>query len=103
MDLPLGPVLCTPARRLVFLVLPGAGAKVPDLLRRLGWPPESLDLTVHGEGSYVPAPPTRLAGGTSVQWARRPTALNRWLPDAEELLSPLAYACGREAAATRDR
>jgi hypothetical protein len=103
MDLPLGPVLCTPARRLVFFVLPGAGVKVPDLLRRLGWPPASLDLTVHGEGGYVPAPPTRLAGGASVQWARQPTALNRWLPDAEELLSPLAYACGREAAASRDR
>ncbi|MDX6329347.1 MAG: hypothetical protein QOI83_1730, partial [Streptomycetaceae bacterium] len=38
-----------------------------------------------------------------VQWARQPTALNRWLPDAEELLSPLAYACGREAAAVRSR
>jgi len=104
MDLPLGPVLCTPGRRLIFFVLPGATVKVPDLLRRLGWPPTSLDLTVHGEGGYVPAPPTRLAGGAPVQWARQPTALNRWLPDAEELLSPLAYACGLEtAAATRDR
>jgi hypothetical protein len=103
MDLPLGPVLGTPARRLIFLVLPGATVKVPDLLRRLGWPPASLDLTVHGEGGYVPAPPTRLAGGASVQWARRPTALNRWLPDVEELLSPLAYACGREAAEARGR
>ncbi|MGW7658640.1 bifunctional DNA primase/polymerase, partial [Streptomyces tendae] len=25
-----------------------------------------------------------------------PTAANRWLPDAEELVSALAYACGRE-------
>ncbi|NGO81825.1 DNA primase, partial [Streptomyces sp. YC504] len=26
-----------------------------------------------------------------------PTPANRWLPDAEELISALAYACGREA------
>jgi len=31
-----------------------------------------------------------------VQWARRPTPANRWLPDAEELISALAYACGRD-------
>lgn len=95
MELPLGPVIGTPDRRLIFFVLPGAGAKVPDLLRRLGWSPSSLDLVVRGEGDWVPAPPTRLAGGRSVQWARKPTAVNRWLPDTEELLSPLAYACGR--------
>ncbi|WP_435837865.1 bifunctional DNA primase/polymerase [Streptantibioticus parmotrematis] len=103
MDLPLGPVLCTPTRRLVFLVLPGATAKVPDLLRRLGWPPASLDLVVRGDGDYVAAPPTRMSGTGHVQWARHPGAVNRWLPDAEELLSPLAYACGREAAAQRGR
>jgi hypothetical protein len=103
MDLPLGPVICTPGRRLVFFVLPGATAKVPDLLRRLGWPPSSLDLIVRGEGDYIPAPPTRKGHTRSVPWARQPTALNRWLPDAEELLSPLAYACGREAAAVRSR
>ncbi len=102
MELPLGPVLSTPNRRLVFFVLPGASAKVPDLVRRLGWPPSALDMVVRGDGDYVPAPPSRMGRG-SVQWARQPTALNRWLPDAEELISPLAYACGREAAAQRDR
>ncbi|MEW2520141.1 bifunctional DNA primase/polymerase [Actinacidiphila alni] len=102
MDLPLGPVLCTPDRRLVFLVLPGAAVKVPDLLRKLGWTPGSLDLVVRGEGEWLVAPPTRTGRG-SVQWARQPTALNRWLPDVEELLSPLAYACGRELAAARGR
>ncbi|MFJ5213614.1 bifunctional DNA primase/polymerase [Streptomyces sp. NPDC088354] len=95
MELPLGPVIGTPDRRLIFFVLPGAGAKVPDLLRRLGWSPSSLDLVVRGEGDWIPAPPTRLAGGQTVQWARKPTAVNRWLPDTGELLSPLAYACGR--------
>jgi hypothetical protein len=103
MDLPLGPVICTPDRRLVFFVLPGAGVKVPDLLRKLGWAPETLDLRVRGEGDWIAAPPTRTGPGACVQWARRPTALNRWLPDVEELLSPLAYACGREVAAARGR
>ncbi|MDX2701899.1 bifunctional DNA primase/polymerase [Streptomyces sp. PA03-6a] len=95
MELPLGPVLGTPSRRMIFFVLPGAGAKAPDLLRRLGWAPSSLDLVVRGDGHWVPAPPTRLGTGGVVQWVRRPTALNRWLPDTEELISPLAYACGR--------
>ncbi|MGW3242084.1 bifunctional DNA primase/polymerase [Streptomyces sp. NPDC001070] len=95
MELPLGPVLGTPTRRMLFFVLPGAAAKVPGLLRRLGWTPSSLDLVVRGDGDYVPAPPTRLGTGGVVQWVRKPTALNRWLPDTEELISPLAYACGR--------
>lgn len=101
MDVPLGPVISTPGRRLVFFVLPGASAKAPELLGRLGRPPGSLDLTVLGEGRWVAAPPTRMGGGGMAQWARRPTALNRWLPDAKELLSPLAYACGQETAPAR--
>ncbi|WP_073497644.1 bifunctional DNA primase/polymerase [Actinacidiphila paucisporea] len=103
MNLPLGPVLGTPGRRLRFLVLPGAGSKIPELLRGFGWLPESLDLAVLGEGGWVVAPPTRTVPGGCAQWARRPTPANRWLPDAEELLSPLAYACGREAATARAR
>ncbi|SEN08035.1 Bifunctional DNA primase/polymerase, N-terminal [Actinacidiphila rubida] len=101
MELPLGPVISTPARRMAFFVLPGATAKVPELLRRLGWAPDSLDLLVRGEGDWIAAPPTRMCAGGSVQWARRPTAVNRWLPDVEELLNPLAYACGRDAADPR--
>jgi hypothetical protein len=79
-----------------FFVLPGAGAKVPDLVRRLGWSPRVLDLAVLGEGAYVAAPPTRFGQWGAVQWACRPTAVNRWLPDVEELISPLTYACGRD-------
>jgi hypothetical protein len=79
-----------------FFVLPGAAAKVPDLVRKLGWPPASLDLVALGEGAYVAAPPTRFGSRGAVQWACRPTPANRWLPDAEELISPLAYACGRD-------
>jgi hypothetical protein len=96
MELTLGPVTCTPDRRMHFFVLPGAAAKVPDLVRRLGWPAASLDLVTLGEGSYVAAPPTRFGSRGAVQWACRPTPANRWLPDAEELISPLAYACGRD-------
>ncbi|MFE3408386.1 bifunctional DNA primase/polymerase [Streptomyces mirabilis] len=96
MELTLGPVTCTPDRRMHFFVLPGAAVKVPDLVRRLGWPPASLDLVTLGEGSYVAAPPTRFGSRGAVQWACRPTPANRWLPDAEELISPLAYACGRD-------
>ncbi|RXS73150.1 bifunctional DNA primase/polymerase [Streptomyces sp. TM32] len=103
MGLPAGPVLRTPDRRMLFLVLPGASAKVPALVRALGWVPAALDLICRGEGEYIAAPPTRVGAHGVVQWARRPTAANRWLPDAEELISPLGYACAREAVAARAR
>ncbi|MEU5915791.1 bifunctional DNA primase/polymerase [Streptomyces sp. NPDC047141] len=103
MELTLGPVTCTPDRRMYFFVLPGAATKVPDLVTKLGWAPAAVDLTTRGEGHYVAAPPTRVGGCGAVQWARRPTPANRWLPDAEELISALAYACGREAAEARSR
>ncbi|MFB7593538.1 bifunctional DNA primase/polymerase [Streptomyces sp. NPDC056160] len=95
-ELTLGPVTLTPERRMQFLVLPGACAKLPDLVRKLGWSPGSLDLAALGEGAYIAAPPTRYGSRGAVQWACRPTAANRWLPDAEELVSALAYACGRD-------
>ncbi|WP_077798067.1 bifunctional DNA primase/polymerase [Streptomyces sp. JHA26] len=96
MELALGPVTLAPDRRMRFFVLPGAAVKVPELVRALGWPPRSLDLTALGEGGYVAAPPTRYGTRGAVQWVCRPTPANRWLPDAEELISPLAYACGRD-------
>ena len=102
-ELTLGPLTCTPDRRLYIFVRPGAAAKVPALGRKLGWVPASIDLTTRGEGHYVAAPPTRIGGCGAVQWARRPTPANRWLPDAEALISALAYACGREAAEARSR
>lgn len=103
MGLTLGPVTRTPARRMLFLVLPGASVKVPALVRTLGWAPAALDLICRGEGEYIAAPPTRVGAHGMVQWARRPTPANRWLPDAEDLISPLAYACARDAAALRAR
>jgi hypothetical protein len=92
--LPLGPVTLTPDGRMNFLVLPGASVKLPALVRALGWSVSSLDLVALGEGAYVAAPPTRMGSRGAVQWACRPTAANRWLPDVEELVPALAYACG---------
>ncbi|MFE4973434.1 bifunctional DNA primase/polymerase [Kitasatospora sp. NPDC056651] len=103
MDLQLGPVAVQPAapgrvgRRLHFLVLPGAAARLPEMLRRLGRPPGRLDLVARGEGDWTVAPPSRIGSLGYAQWARTPTALNRWLPDAAELIGPLVYACAREA------
>ena len=88
---------------MLFFVLPGAAAKAPELVRNLGWNADAIDLVGRGDGHYVAGPPTRVGGRGAVQWARRPTPANRWLPDAEELISALAYACGREAAEARNR
>ncbi|MGW4275270.1 bifunctional DNA primase/polymerase [Streptomyces seoulensis] len=96
MGLTPGPVTRTPERRMQFFVLPGACAKLPGLVRERGWSPSSLDLVALGEGAYVAAPPTRYGTRGAVQWARRPAPANRWLPDAGELISALAYACGRD-------
>ncbi|MEE1773838.1 bifunctional DNA primase/polymerase [Streptomyces sp. JV185] len=103
MGLRLGPVTCSPDRRMFFFVLPGAAAKSDGLVGQLGWRATAIDLVGRGDGQYVTGPPTRVGGHGAVQWARRPTPANRWLPDAEELISPLAYACAREAADARAR
>ena len=101
MELEIGPVSCTPYGRMLFFVLPGAAAKVPDLVRQQGWSPGAIDLLTHGEGDWVAAPPTRMGRRGCVQWVRQPNAANRWLPSVEEVIPQLAYACGQEAAAAR--
>ncbi|MEE1938356.1 bifunctional DNA primase/polymerase [Streptomyces sp. TRM 70361] len=98
-----GPVIGAPGGRMTFLVLPGAAARIPDLVRRLGLPPAAIGLTALGEGSWVAAPPTRLGTRGPVLWVREPTDANRWLPDAEEIVPALAYACGRDLAAATGR
>ncbi|WP_393063659.1 bifunctional DNA primase/polymerase [Streptomyces sp. LN549] len=103
MSLPLGPVTRTPDRRMQFFVLPGAAAKADGLVRKVGWDATAIGLRGIGEGHYIAAPPTRVGGAGAVQWARGPSATNRWLPEVDELISPLAYACGREAADARSR
>ncbi|MGF1425197.1 bifunctional DNA primase/polymerase [Kitasatospora sp. LaBMicrA B282] len=107
MQLQLGPVVSVPVapgqrgRRLLFLVLPGALAKLPEMLRKLGWTPGRLDLVGRGEGEWIVAPPSRIGHYSFAQWALPPSERNRWLPDAAELINPLAYACGRDAQSTR--
>ncbi|OEV05101.1 bifunctional DNA primase/polymerase [Streptomyces oceani] len=111
LGVPPGPVMNTPDGRMLFLVQPGAEAEVPGMLRGLGWAPGALNLYTLGEGAWVGAPPTQVGGRGSVRWVnprwadRRwvnpPTAADHWLPQARSILPPLAYACGREAAAAR--
>ncbi|MFI2611947.1 bifunctional DNA primase/polymerase [Kitasatospora sp. NPDC018619] len=91
-----GPVLAAPTGRLQFLVAAGTARRLPDLLYRMGWDDAELDLTCHGEGGYVAAPPTVLGGLGPVRWLRRPTRDNAGCPpEARLLLGTLAYACHR--------
>ncbi|MFF9509802.1 bifunctional DNA primase/polymerase [Streptomyces sp. NPDC014724] len=103
MGLPLGPVTRTPDRRMFFLVLPGAAAEVDGLVSKLGRRADAIDLVGRGEGHCLTGPPSRVGGRGAVQWVRRPSPANRWLPDVEELIGPLAYACVRETADARAR
>lgn len=103
MELCCGPVAGTPEGRMLFFVRQGAAARTPELVRKLGWAPGALDLSTRGEGSWIAAPPTRVGTRGSVQWVCPPTAVNHRLPAAEEIISPLAYACGREASSASSR
>jgi hypothetical protein len=92
----LGPVLASPAGRTLFFVTPGAAEQLPELLYRMGWDDASLDLSCHGIGSYVAAPPTVLPGLGAMRWLRQPTADSAaHPPEARLLLGTLAYACHR--------
>ncbi|MHA6763090.1 bifunctional DNA primase/polymerase [Streptacidiphilus sp. PAMC 29251] len=89
-----GPVLAGPGGRALFLVAPHTAETLPDLLYKTGWDDAHLDLTCHGAGSSVPAPPTPLT-----RWLRRPTPETAAQPpEARLLLGPLAYACHRGVA-----
>lgn len=101
MELGMGPVSCTPYGRMLFFVRPGAARRVPELVRGQGWSPGAIDMQAHGEGSWVPAPPTRVGRRGSVQWVRPALATHRPLPSAEEVIPQIAYACGQEAVTAR--
>lgn len=103
MGLAAGPVTGTPDGRMLFFVQPGGAAEVPDLVRGLGWSPSGVDLTARGDGDWVAAPPTRVGTRGAVLWVRRPGDAGHRLPEAGEIVPPLAYACGRDAAAARAR
>jgi hypothetical protein len=89
-----GPVAATPGRRLYFFVLPNSRTKVARALAGLGWGRTALDLACRSAGDYVVAPPSRMGVRGQVQWVRAPADSARWLPEPEEVLAPLAYACG---------
>ncbi len=89
-----GPVAATPYRRLYFFVLPNSRTKVATVLAGLGWGRTALDLACRSAGDYIVAPPSRMGVRGQVQWVRAPADAARWLPDPEEVLAPLAYACG---------
>ena len=93
----LGPVSAAPTGRLHFFARADSTATTPALLHRWGWTADALDLTLHAEGDWITAPPTRIGHRGPVCWVRRPAPAGRPLPEAEELLGPLAYACSRVA------
>ncbi|MCX4746575.1 bifunctional DNA primase/polymerase [Kitasatospora sp. NBC_01287] len=96
-----GPVLASPAGRLLFFVARGTAEKLPDLLYRMGWDDAALDLGCHGEGAYLAAPPTVLPGLGPMRWLRHPCRESASRPpEARLLLGTIAYAChrGRERA-----
>jgi hypothetical protein len=68
-----GPVLATPTGRWIFLVRPGDPLR-PEL-------DNSLDVVRHGDGSWLPAPPTRMAEGR-VRWVVAPDEVAWRLPDS---------------------
>lgn len=91
-----GPVIASPAGRLLFFVAPGTARRMPELLYRTGWDDAALDLVCHGAGAYVAAPPTVLAGLGPMSWLRRPTRESAACPpEARLMLGTLAYACHR--------
>ncbi len=96
-----GPVLASPAGRLLLFVAPGTAERLPDLLYRMGWDDASLDLACHGLGSYLAAPPTPLGPLGPMRWLRRPTP-DSAPPEARLLLGTLAYACHRTRARTAE-
>ncbi|GGM90493.1 bifunctional DNA primase/polymerase [Dactylosporangium sucinum] len=65
-----GPVAVTPGDRWMFLVLPGHGV-LPELSQQPG-------VVLHGQGSWVPAPPSPQFGGR-VRWELPPDA-HGWRP-----------------------
>lgn len=89
-----GPVAATPHRRMYFFVLPNARIKMVKLLAGLGWGRSPLDLACRGAGDFIVAPPSRMGALGHAQWVRKPSETNRWMPDVDELIAPLAYACG---------
>ncbi len=77
------PVAVTPAGRWMFLVRKGATLR-PELEQR-------SDIVHHGDGSWIPAPPTVLPEG-HVRWQLSPWHLDWHLPDPDALQQAMVSA-----------
>lgn len=92
----LGPVLATPTRYVV-LVAPYSLAELGELLDSQDWVPTSL--RYHGDGGYVPLPPSSSSAG-QLRWVRPPIVepgrTDPWLPRIDTLVDALVRA-GRTA------
>ncbi|BCJ45126.1 hypothetical protein GCM10010168_69270 [Actinoplanes ianthinogenes] len=81
-----GPVAVTAAGRWMFLVRPGCPLRAELDLRQ--------DVIRHGQGSWIPAPPSRLVEGP-VRWVIAPGQVGWALPDPERVQEMLAATVSR--------
>jgi hypothetical protein len=87
----IGPVAVTPSDRWMFFVKPGDALR-PDLSSR-------PDLVLHGNGSWIPAPPTRTPDGR-VRWEIHPIVTGWRLPRphvVQQVLASQLHTPGRPA------
>ncbi|MFE5295318.1 bifunctional DNA primase/polymerase [Streptomyces sp. NPDC056632] len=86
----LGPVVATPTRWAI-LVAPYALERLGELLHAKDGVPASLRF--HGEGGYLPLPPSTTGTG-QVRWERAPLegSARPWLPDVEAVVDALVEA-----------
>jgi Bifunctional DNA primase/polymerase, N-terminal len=83
-----GPVAVTAAGRWMFLVRPGCPLRAELDLR--------MDVVRHAQGSWIPAPPSRMAEGP-VRWVITPGQVDWALPDPEKVQEVLARSASRAA------
>jgi hypothetical protein len=98
MGVTLGPVLVTGDGRVQFFVVPGARPEVYRAMRTFGRPGARVDIEWRGEGDFVFAPPSVIGAGRQIRWLVHPSARNRCLPRARDLLTTIGYSCYRMAA-----
>ncbi|MEV7281895.1 bifunctional DNA primase/polymerase [Streptomyces sp. NPDC093111] len=86
----LGPVVASPTRWAI-LVAPYSLERLGELLYTKDSVPSSLRF--HGEGGYLPLPPSTIGSG-QVRWERAPLAgsARPWLPDVEAVVDALVEA-----------
>lgn len=85
------PVATLPDRRWLFFAAPDLDPDLHDVLSRAG-------ALHHGRGSWVPLPPSRLAGGMA-RWARPPASVGWRLPALAAVARALPRMAPRPARA----